>query len=163
MTDHRAPRPKARRTRNRGTRWALLRMFEVPDATEPDRVYLRRLRIVQTPWFGLYLHWIFLPDRDRDPHDHPWPFVSWVLRGGYTETTWTTPVDLQQHVRNRWSAHRISTRVAHSIDQLQPRTVTLVAVGRRCRDWGFWTPTGWVHYAAYDRAGEGPDPFGGPL
>lgn len=160
-----APAFNVKRGSTRGARWAVLRMFEVPDATEPDRVYLRRLRLVQTPWFGVYVHWIYLPDRDRDPHDHPWPFASWVLRGGYTESITATRgggTARASHKRHRWSWHRIPTRVAHSIDSLEPGTVTLVLVGRRCREWGFWTPTGWAHWQTYDRAGEGPDPFGGP-
>jgi hypothetical protein len=156
-----APQIRPRR-RTGGARWALLKLFEVPDATEPNLVYLRRLRAVQTPWFGIYLHWIYLPDRDRDPHDHPWPFVSWVLRGGYTETVYTDRDTCAGYERSRWSAHRVGTEVAHSIDTLRPRTVTLVLVGRRCREWGFWTAKGWVHWRSYDRSGNGPDPFGGP-
>lgn len=156
-----APPFNPKRGSARGARWSLLRMFEVPDATEPDRTYLRRLRVAQTPWFGIYVHWIYLPDRDRDPHDHPWPLLSWILRGGYTETVWTGRLTHSQHRRRRWSLHRVPITVAHSIDSLEPRTVTLVLVGRRCREWGFWTATGWVHWKAYDRTGTGPDPFGG--
>jgi hypothetical protein len=128
-----------------------MRWFEVPDARNPERVYLRRLRLIQTPWFGLYLHWIYAPDRDRDPHDHPWWFASWVLRGGYVEDVWTTRLRWRQHVRGRFSVHHMLTHHAHAIKSIEPGTITAVLVGPRCREWGFWTPEGWVHWRRYDR------------
>jgi hypothetical protein len=36
------------------------------------------------PWLGIRVHHIQSSD-DRVPHDHPWTFVTWILRGGYTE------------------------------------------------------------------------------
>jgi hypothetical protein len=54
--------------------------------------YLVRLRIVQTPWFGIYLHDIHEDDGDRDPHNHPWSFLSFVLRGYYTERVYPDPL-----------------------------------------------------------------------
>ena len=65
-------------------RWALLarETIQSPDG-EP---YIDRLRIVATPMFCLYLHKIHLADGDRDLHDHPWWFASWVLRGGYVRS-----------------------------------------------------------------------------
>lgn len=138
-----------------GSRWAVWSWFEVPGTVDPTLVYLRRLRVAQTPWFGLYVHWIYTPDRDRDPHDHPWPFVSWVLRGGYVERVRTTMGgDDSVHVRRRWSVHRTTTKVAHSVTSVAPDTVTLVLVGRRCRPWGFWTVGGWVPWREYVQATE---------
>lgn len=144
-----APLIDPRRRAAAGYRWALLRYFEVPDQADPTRVHLRRLRIVQTPWFAVYIHWIYLPDTDRDPHDHPWPFASWIIRGGYTERVFTTRDSAIRHRRGRWSVHRLTTRVAHQIDVLDSATTTLVLVGRRSREWGFWTEEGWVPWRRY--------------
>lgn len=146
-------------------RWAFMRVFEVPDREDPSRIYLRRLRIVQTPWFGVYLHRIYLPDSDRDPHDHPWLFASLILRGGYLEHVWDQRDDLSRHrskISGRWSLHRMPTWQAHRIMAVKDRTVTLVLVGRRQRQWGFWTADGWVPWTAYTDVGLGPDPFGEP-
>lgn len=146
-----------------GQRWSVFRVFNIPSATDPGVTYLRRLRIVQTPWFGFYVHWVYLPDKDRDPHDHPWNFWSFVARGGYTEAITDSPEALdnqriEQH--KRFSLHRMSTGRAHAISLLEPRTITVLLVGRRSRDWGFWTAAGWVPWRDYDRsAGHGPDPF----
>lgn len=145
-----------------GQRWSVLEVFNIPDPSG-RLVYLKRLRLVQTPWFGIYVHWINLPDDDRDPHDHPWNFTSIVLRGGYTEALHTDRDHSSLHERGRWSAHRMTTGLAHQIIRLEPRTVTLILTGRRSREWGFWTETGWVDWHDYDRAGLGPDPFMGEV
>jgi hypothetical protein len=106
-------------------------------------VYLRRLRIVQTPWWALYLHFILEPDYDRHPHDHPANFWTFILRGGYQEVLYRqvggTP--LVQTWR-RWSLHKMSIRHAHQITLLTPGTRTLVLFGRRQKGWGFWTEHG---------------------
>jgi hypothetical protein len=121
--------------------------------------FLRRLRIVQTPWLGVYIHWIDRPDEDRDPHDHPWPVVSIILRGGYTERLFTDLEVSTVRERRRWSLHRVPTTVAHQILTVAPRTVTLMLIGRRQRGWGFWTENGFVLSTEYKNIGVGPDRF----
>jgi hypothetical protein len=62
------------------------RRVDIPDYTEPDKTYLRRWYLIETPWFGLKLHHILRSDQpNRGFHDHPWSFVSFKLRGSYTE------------------------------------------------------------------------------
>jgi hypothetical protein len=134
-----------------GARWAFMRRFTI---YKNDAIYLDRLRLVQTPCFGVYLHHIEQPDLDRDPHDHPWSFGSLVLRGGYVERFHPYPnVHRDFHVVTRqwrrWSWHRMGTATAHRITSVQPGTVTLVFVGRRRRDWGFHTVAGFVPWRDY--------------
>lgn len=45
--------------------------------------YMRRW-IFSCPWFTIRLHHILDSDYGL-PHNHPWNFVSLVLKGGYTE------------------------------------------------------------------------------
>jgi hypothetical protein len=140
--------------------------LKIPDAYEPEKTYLKRLRIIQTPWFGVYIHWIYLPDRDRDQHDHPWTFASIVLRGGYTEDV-TVPESSDPRVKSmdHWPPHGHVMRMwqAHRIRALKPNTVTLVFVGPRRRKWGFWAPEGFIPWDQYVNADgsrkAGPDPF----
>lgn len=141
-----------------------MQKFTIPDAYDPTQVYLKRLRIIQTPWFGVYLHWIYLPDRDRDPHDHPWPFVSMTLKGGYVEEiTDPTKGEIWSNSNPQFTGHTMPMHLAHRIRHLDPGTVTLVLVGARKRTWGFWTPEGFVPWHNYvDANGNrktGPDPF----
>lgn len=142
-----------------GTKWNFMKWADIPDARDPKRVYLRRLRIFQTPWFALYLHWIFLPDDDRDPHDHPFTFWSWIVRGGYTERVWRIfpgkhKADWVQGEKTwkRFSLHKMSQAEAHMIEHLKPGTITLVWAGRKTRDWGFYPESGFVPWQQYNSA-----------
>ena len=114
--------------------------FKVPQY-DGDDDYLTRLRIVQTPWFGLYLHRFDGPDPRPTLHDHPWPFVSFVLRGGYHErrlNTLTMQVDEDHRVR---FVNVMPTHGAHAIMRLcRVPTCTLMLVGRRVRTWGYLEP-----------------------
>lgn len=47
--------------------------------------YLIRWTLISTPWFRIFLHKILRSDDDRDLHDHPWPFWTFILWGRYTE------------------------------------------------------------------------------
>ena len=138
-----------------GTKWAFLKWADIPDASNDKRVYLRRLRIVQTPLFALYLHFIYLKDEDRDPHDHPFNFWSLILRGGYTERVWRIAPGIDRdrlHFTQTWgrfSFHKMSMRESHMIDTLKPHTTTLVFCGRKVKSWGFYPETGYVPYQQY--------------
>ena len=134
-----------RLTNQRSPRWAFMETFKVPQY-DGDDDYLTRLRIVQTPWFGLYLHRFDGPDPRPTLHDHPWPFLSFVLRGGYVErrlNTLTMKVDENHRVR---FVNRMPTHGAHSIMRLtRTPTWTFMVVGRRVRTWGYWEQN-WGHW-----------------
>lgn len=123
----------------RAPRWAFMDKFEIPDLDDPTRNYLTRWRLVQTPWIALYLHRFDGPDSRPILHDHPWPFLSIVLRGGYTEHR----MGGDQVVRTRLvtRASYMPVWAAHFIERLHREpTWTLVVVGRRQRRWGYWEP-----------------------
>jgi hypothetical protein len=112
-------------------------------------VYLVRLRIIQTPWFGVYLHDIYEPDADREPHNHPWPFLSFILRGFYTERFYPQPyADLEEWRDRTWKRftwHRMDRDSAHRIVEAAPGLKTLIICGRRhASGWGFYTDDGYV-------------------
>jgi hypothetical protein len=133
-------------------RWAFMNGFLV---SRDGRPYLDRLRLVQTPLFGVYLHRIHQPDTDRDPHDHPWPFLSLVLSGAYTERVWAGKGHRRDDLhslefrRRRGSLHRMSVKRAHMITEVDGLLWTLVVTGPRVRDWGFWTDMGLVSWREY--------------
>lgn len=139
----------------RSPRWAFMQRMTIP--CESGEIYLARLRIVQTPWFGVYLHDINEPDADRDPHDHPWTFYSLVLRGSYTEELHPYPhVDntvIRPQTWRRWSLHRMGRETAHRITYAAPGLRTLIFTGPRRRNWGFYTQPwgGFVSWQDYER------------
>ena len=113
--------------------------FEIPNLDHPEQTYLSRLRIVQTPWFALYLHRMDGPDSRPTLHDHPWNFVSLILRGGYVERR-LDPATMRvtERHRVRW-VNRVRTHDAHAITALlRVPTWTLLLVGPRRRTWGYW-------------------------
>lgn len=127
---------------NRSPRWAFMQKFEVPDYDEPERNYLTRWRLIQTPWFGIYLHKLDGPDPRPTLHDHPWGFLSLILRGGYAE--WRLDPNTGDEVRreHRW-LNRLRAFDAHSIVHLfRVPTWTLMFVGARRRRWGYVEPVG---------------------
>jgi hypothetical protein len=137
-----------------GVRWAFMKRFDVPWLHDPSVTYLTRWRIVQTPWFGIYLHRIRTPDSDRWMHNHPFDFISIVLRGGYAEVVAgdaPNAVFGEQEVRvhDKWSVHRMDRMHFHEIKTVHPNTWTLVLVGPRVQDWGFATDEGFVPHAEY--------------
>jgi hypothetical protein len=135
----------------RSPRWALWSRMTIP--CENGLMYLARLRIIQTPWFGIYLHDIYEPDAARDPHNHPWSFVSIVLRGSYTELLWPDAEHAWWIVRQthrRWSIHRMSRQSAHRIAYAAPGLKTLILTGPRRSNWGFFTPAGFVPWQQYE-------------
>jgi hypothetical protein len=127
----------------RSPRWAFMERFEIPTLDRPLSNYLTRWRIIQTPWFGLYLHRMDAPDSRPTLHDHPWNFTSIILKGGYTEIFNPLPrIGISDnHPRHwkRWSVHRMAATDAHYITRLDATpTWTLLLVGARRRVWGYW-------------------------
>lgn len=132
--------------------WQLCTRFDIPSRDDPNRVYLTRWRLLQTPWFGVYLHRIHEHDTDPWLHDHPWSFVSVVLRGGYDEKLARGGVNSRSTAgRRRWlSIARRRATDLHRITRLHRKpTWTLIIAGRRVRRWGFRTNRGWVDYRTY--------------
>lgn len=128
-------------------RWAVMASFDIPCKNE--QLYLRRLRIIQTPWFGVYLHETTHPDQDRDLHDHPWNFWSFVLKGGYTEL-FTLDGNTKTNKFNRFSFHKMSRLAFHKITELNNvPTWTVIFAGKRVREWGFSTDNGWIPWYEY--------------
>jgi len=120
-----------------------------------QNTYIERLDLIRTPWFEVKLHFMQGPDPERDPHDHPWPFLSLVLRGSYTEHRHlgfghNTHASLEY--THRWYNWMPQPTQAHRIVAVEPGTVTLVLTGGRSREWGFHTRDGWVPWHEYKDA-----------
>lgn len=143
-------------------RWGLLTGIDIGADGDP---YLDRLRLVETPWFSVFLHHIHRADVERDPHDHPWAFASLVLCGGYREQVWP---DKRQacaglggyivRVRRRGSLRFLGRDAAHIIKEVTGPLWTLVVTGPDTDDeWGFYVNgryVGWRDYVGPSKAAE---------
>jgi hypothetical protein len=99
--------------------------------------------------FNVFLHKFLKGDPD-DVHDHPWPYATLILRGGYYE--WVPEFDaLGKKVRElrhwRGPGHfRIcSPNSYHRIELKQGVTAwTLFMPGPQRREWGFLVNDQWI-------------------
>lgn len=129
--------------KNNSPRWAFLEGFEVPDIKNPSMIYLARIRLIQTPWFGVYVHRINAPDARTILHSHPWAFTSFLLRGQYTEMVPGKNGEYAVPRRVKFINVKPFNRSWHWIDEVHRDPVwTLVFVGKRKRVWGYLEPTG---------------------
>ncbi len=96
--------------------------------------------------FNVFLHKFLKGDLD-DLHDHPWPYATLILKGGYWETTpegrfW------------RGAGHfRICKATSYHRVELQPGVDcwTLFMPGPKERDWGFDVDGEWIQHERYLR------------
>ena len=120
----------------------------IKDKCTNDR-YLERyylfLKNRETFPFNIFLHKFLKSDPD-DLHDHPWDFITIILRGGYWEHTpegknWYKPFSIIY--RKATDLHRI---------ELNPNTDvwTLFIPFRKTRQWGFKTEKGWIDHETYN-------------
>jgi hypothetical protein len=117
---------------------------------------LKRLKIIQTPWFSVLLTKIYKPDSERYPHSHFRPAVSFILSGGYTEQVYRDPADLSEFIvrrHRRGSFHIIPLAVAHTITRVEKPLWTLLFTGPVKGEFVFWTPEGKVDYREYGTGG----------
>lgn len=142
-----------------------------------DRLGRKRIvmdRVNNEPYLERY--YLFLKDRDRFPfnvflhkflksdpddlHDHPWPYATIILKGGYWE--WTPVFDHKgkkiaefQHWRGPGHFRTCSASSYHRIE-LDPNVDcwTLFMPGPKQRDWGFLRKGEWIQHEKYlaDRA-----------
>ena len=104
--------------------------------------------------FNIFLHKFLKSDPD-DVHDHPWPYATLILKGGYYEwipqfnnagekiseiAVWRGPGSFR--VCGASSYHRI---------ELDPEVTcwTLFMPGAKQRDWGFLVKNKWVQWEEY--------------
>jgi hypothetical protein len=116
--------------------------FIVGGADDP---YLYRWYVLpRNRVFNVYLHKFLRDDDDRALHDHPWWFVSLIVKGGYREIT---NDGTEFRFAGSWGfrpathRHRVSL---YRIDDYVVPAWTLVITGRKKRTWGFWCPKGFV-------------------
>jgi len=96
---------------------------------------MARLAILDNRLIGIYLH--RFPASPLRPlvgaHDHPWHFVSVVLRGGYDETVCASHAEPRRRgdVSIRWA------RTVHRIRVHTDGALTLCVRGPKVQDWSW--------------------------
>lgn len=125
---------------------------------ESSEPYLERYYVFlkERKWFpfNVFIHKFLKSDPD-DVHDHPWPYATLILRGGYWE--WLPQFDSQGNkivevVVWRGAGHfRISSANSYHRIELDPEVTcwTMFMPGPQRREWGFLVNNRWTHNEKY--------------
>jgi len=131
----------------------LIIMDRVCDEPYLERYYLF-LKDRKRFSFNVFLHKFLKGDPD-DVHDHPWPYATLILKGGYYE--WIPEFD-EQGVKVgeqrcwRGPGHfRICSPDSYHRIELADGVAawTLFMPGPRKREWGFLVNNKWIHNESY--------------
>jgi len=104
--------------------------------------------------FNVFLHKFLKSDPD-DVHDHPWPYATLILKGGYWE--WIPHFDtvgrkIGEYQVWRGPGHfRISKANSFHRIELDPDITawTLFMPGPKQREWGFMVRNQWIQWEEY--------------
>jgi hypothetical protein len=104
--------------------------------------------------FNVFLHKFLKSDSD-DLHDHPWPYATLILKGGYWE--WVpqyTKDGVKMNEVAVWrgpGSFRVCKANSYHRIELDPgtETWTLFMPGPKQRDWGFLSKGKWVQHEEY--------------
>jgi hypothetical protein len=108
-----------------------------------DVPLLIRWNLFECKFFSIKIHKLVSSD-PACPHDHPWAFITFLLKGGYVEHT------LQgSKVYSRFSLLYRPAHYLHRLEIHQP-VYTFVITFKKVREWGFQTPAGWVKWFRYN-------------
>lgn len=110
------------------------------------KIYLERWGI-ECRWGGIFFHRMAAPDPGLWLHDHPFWFVSFVVKTGYSEyrALARDPENWEVTHRNRFSLRSMRLDEIHRIVALQGKTSwSIIIHGPKKRPWGFFTDEGWV-------------------
>ena len=104
--------------------------------------------------FNIFVHKFLKSDPD-DMHDHPWPYFTIILKGGYWE--WIPVFNIrgakihEYSVWRRPGSFRFAGAETYHRIELDPAVTcwTLFVPGRKRRDWGFLVRNQWVQWQEY--------------
>ena len=104
--------------------------------------------------FNVFLHKFLKGDPD-DVHDHPWPYATLILKGGYYE--WLPQFDnkgnkiAEMCVWRGPGSFRICRANSYHRIELDPSVTawTLFMPGPKKQDWGFLVNNKWIQHEQY--------------
>jgi hypothetical protein len=113
--------------------------------TDEDPYLYRWYLLPRNRRLNIYLHKFLRDDEDSALHDHPWWFVSLVIRGRYTEIVEGGQIERSApSLAYRPAEHRHRVVLDGVAKWNRIPCWTIVITGRSKRTWGFWCPKGFV-------------------
>jgi hypothetical protein len=106
--------------------------------------YMRRWWFLRLGPLQIRVHHILLADIGRDLHDHPWPFRTFILRGGYVEAR-EHAGGVRRRMRLPGTTAAMHRGEFHRIAKVAPGGAwTLFVTWGQRQGWGFKSPAGAV-------------------
>lgn len=132
--------------------------LEAPPIHIPDGkggAYKTELAIERTPDRTVKILWWHADDPRPEPHNHPWPFRSEILSGGYSETRYWVEsgvVKTEQKTYRKGDFNDMPDHVFHVVHDVQPKTVTRLTCGKAApnNEWGYIDTTTGQYTSARD-------------
>ena len=104
--------------------------------------------------FNVFIHKFLKSDPD-DVHDHPWPYATLILKGGYWEyTPYFNSEGVMTAEMGRWRGpghFRVCSASSYHRIELAPNVTawTMFMPGPQTREWGFLVNNKWIHNNEY--------------
>lgn len=128
--------------------------------SKAGELHFRRWRLLELPFFAIYIHGIYKSDEDLHPHSHPWSFVSFILKGSYEEELHTENLmyhgieikpyfDNKTFLRKTYSVVGHTTKSFHKLKIINGPVYTLVFTFGFKKDWGYLVEDKFVKYTRY--------------
>lgn len=138
--------------------WTLLRGRPhsiMPSASDP--YLLRWFLLPRNKVVNVYLHKWMHSDDDRAMHDHPWWFLSLILKGNYTEVTPEGAFKRRAGtIAYRPATWRHQVELEKDEEEKFATAWSVIVTGPVKRNWGFWCGTrfvAWEDFTAVDGSG----------
>jgi hypothetical protein len=98
--------------------------------------------------FNVFLHKFHKGD-PGDVHNHPWPYFTLILAGGYYE--WVLSGNCEIRKWRRPGHFRFCSANSYHRIELKPDVTpwTLFMPGPQRQEWGFWVNNKWIHNDHY--------------
>jgi len=141
------------------------RTMNITGKQGPMDVYLVRCFLFRSPLFCIYIHRFLRSDQD-DPHDHPFDFTGYVVKGGYNEWSYTRYYNLMDQLvlcgtvsrrkegtwakRKAQHIHKVIVDQSLPYDRRKEAVLTVIFRGPEKRDWNFYRLFGqpWIGHLA---------------
>lgn len=103
--------------------------------------------------FNILVHKFLKSDPDH-VHDHPWPYATLILKGGYYEYTPNFEYGKMVGETKHWRGpghFRIASAASYHRIELNPTVTcwTMFMPGPQKKEWGFLVNNKWIHHEHY--------------
>ena len=113
-------------------------------------LHFRRWQILKTSWFSIYFHGIYRKDDDKHLHDHPWNYISIILKGSFFEVYQHEGGEQTIKCLNAISFIKRKATTFHKIYTLNtPAVYTLFITGKEHKEWGYLVNDKFIQHSEY--------------